>query len=139
MQSGYYTAINTRAEGSATKQKWHPRFQDLKISLRSQDFSGISKSHIDFKISLRFQRISLRFRQFSLIHSRKTTVPQSQPRPASTIKLVSCSQIYLHASLLIDVPIISAGCNITVDYKRLAHKILINIVAQGHTLQVHVI
>ena len=41
-------------EGSATEQKWHPRFQDLKISLRSQNSSGVSRFHIDFKISLRF-------------------------------------------------------------------------------------
>ena len=32
-------------EGSATEQKWCPGFQDLKISLGSQDFYGISSFH----------------------------------------------------------------------------------------------
>ena len=45
------------------------RFQDLKISLRSQDFCGISRFHRDLKISHRFRdltEISLRFRKISI-------------------------------------------------------------------------
>ena len=47
--------ISKNAEGSATEQKWCPGFQDLKISLGSQDFYGNSRFHKDFKISQRFQ------------------------------------------------------------------------------------
>ena len=61
-------------KGSATEQNG---VQDFKISLRSQDFYGISIFHKDFKISYRFQdldeisqdlsRISLRFCKISRI------------------------------------------------------------------------
>ena len=39
----------------ANGTKWCPKFQDLKISLRSRDFYGISIFHRDFKMSYRFQ------------------------------------------------------------------------------------
>ena len=51
-----YEAMNS--EGSATEQKWYPRFQDLKISLRFRDFMISLRSHIDFKISYRFQDLN---------------------------------------------------------------------------------
>ena len=50
----YYFSINAM-RGVSNRAKWCPRFQDLKISLRSQDFYGISIFHRDFKISYGFQ------------------------------------------------------------------------------------
>ena len=45
-------------QGVSNRAKRRPRFQDLKISLRSQDFCGISRFHRDFKISHRFQDLT---------------------------------------------------------------------------------
>ena len=47
--------LRLAAEGSATEQNG---VQDLKISLRSQDFYGISIFHRDFKISYGFQYLN---------------------------------------------------------------------------------
>ena len=49
-----YMSINL--EGSVTKPKWCPAFQDLKISDFLAKNLRISKFHRDLKISLRFQR-----------------------------------------------------------------------------------
>ena len=54
--------------GVSNRAKWCPRFQDLRdlrISMGFQYFIGISRSHMDFKISMRFHRISLRFCKIS--------------------------------------------------------------------------
>ena len=46
------------ARAVSNRAKWCPRFQNLKISLRSQDFYGISIFHRDFKISYGFQDLN---------------------------------------------------------------------------------
>ena len=63
------SGLVTRDRGVSNRAKWCPRFQDLRdlrISMGFQYFIGISRSHMDFKISMRFHRISMRFHRISL-------------------------------------------------------------------------
>ena len=57
-------ATNVKTEGSATEQNAVQDFKISEISGFLWDFNifiGISRSHMDFKISMRFYRISLGF------------------------------------------------------------------------------